>query len=105
MLKKIGLIYLYLCITSPLNHDANGSFPTPEWADALPGRQAPSFSCKEPVMFAYLRQLSYRRLLSLLMAASQLFPLPDIPDEISSSSSTVLMRVFPEALKGENHAA
>ena len=47
-------------------------------------------------MSAYLRQLSYRRIFSLLMAAAQLFPLPDLPGEPLASSHVPLVRVFPE---------
>jgi hypothetical protein len=32
-------------------------------------------------MSAYFRQLSYRRILLLVLAGSQLFPLPDLPSD------------------------
>jgi hypothetical protein len=56
-------------------------------------------------MSVYLRQLSYRRLFCLVMAATQMVPLPDLPGETSVSSPLPLLRVVPESLNGENHAA
>jgi hypothetical protein len=56
-------------------------------------------------MSAYLRQLSYRRIFCLVMAATQMFPLPEQHSETSVSSPLPLLRVVPESLKGENHAA
>ena len=55
-------------------------------------------------MSAYLRQLSYRRIFCLVMAATQMFPLPELPGE-TSVSSPLPLRVVPESLNGENHAA
>jgi hypothetical protein len=56
-------------------------------------------------MSAYLRQLSYRRIFCLVMAATQMFPLPDQPGETSASSPLPMLRVVPESFTGENHAA
>ncbi len=56
-------------------------------------------------MSAYLRQLSYRRIFCLVMAATQMFPLPELPGETSVSSPLPLLRVVPESSTGENHAA
>ena len=60
---------------------------------------------KEPVVSVYLRQLSYRRIFCLVMAATQMFPLPELPGETSDSYPLPLLRVVPESLNGENHAA
>ncbi len=56
-------------------------------------------------MSVYLRQLSYRRIFCLVMAATQMFPLPDQPGETSASSPLPMLRVVPESFTGENHAA
>ena len=47
-------------------------------------------------MSAHLRQLPYRRILCLVLAAAQLFPLPELFGEPSGSSIVPLVRVFPE---------
>ena len=56
-------------------------------------------------MSVYLRQLSYRRIFCLVMAATQMFPLPDLPGETSVSSPLPLLRVVPESFTGKSHAA
>jgi hypothetical protein len=56
-------------------------------------------------MSAYLRQLSYRRIISLVMAATQMFPLPELPDESFVSSPLAMLRVVPESFNGDRHAA
>jgi hypothetical protein len=47
-------------------------------------------------MSAYLRQLSYRRIFLLVLAAFQLFPLPDLPGESLISRAVSLVQVLPE---------
>jgi hypothetical protein len=46
-------------------------------------------------MSAYFRQLSYRRILSLVLAGSQLFPLPDLPRD-PLIPAVPMVRTFPE---------
>jgi hypothetical protein len=56
-------------------------------------------------MSVYLRHLSYRRIFCLVMAATQMFPLPELPGETSVSSPLPLLRLVPESFTGETHAA
>lgn len=48
-------------------------------------------------MSAYLRQLSYRRILFLVLAAVQFFPLPDPTGDASPYSIVPQVRVLPES--------
>jgi hypothetical protein len=47
-------------------------------------------------MSAYLRQLSYRRIFFLTLAAVQFFPLPDPASDVSRYSTVPKVRIFPE---------
>jgi hypothetical protein len=51
---------------------------------------------KEPVMPGYLRFLPYRRLFCLVLAASQLMPLPDSPEIHRHENILPIARMFPD---------
>ena len=57
-------------------------------------------------MSAYFRQLSYRRILLLVLAGSQLFPLPELPsDPLTPALPMVcLIRKSLNRKKEEHHA-
>jgi hypothetical protein len=63
------------------------SFPEDRHRRSLP---------KEPVMSGYLRQLPYRRLACLLLAAIQLMPLPEPNESVQAQHSISLTRVVPD---------
>ena len=87
---------LCLCINSLSTHDANGSFPTLTGRMPFPEDRHRRSLEKEPVMPRYLRQLPYRRIVCLLLAAGQLMLLPDAPEIHRGESALPHTRVFPD---------